>query len=165
LLPDVKRSGVLAIVCLVAACGSSGASPSGVPADFATRALAVCQQAYDLKQSIGPFPFPSFNPINPDASQLPAVGAFLQQKTAVKYATWLAGMQALGEPQTGQAAWADLLAAIERHLNLNADQIAAAGRGDGATFARDYAAGAQAQADLLRAATAAGVPDCAKVDR
>jgi hypothetical protein len=74
-------------------------------------------------------------------------------------------MKALGVPQTGQAAWADLLGAIERHVSLNAEQIDAVRRGDRATFSRDYSAGLETQADLLRAATAAGVAGCAQVDR
>jgi hypothetical protein len=46
-----------------------------------------------------------------------------------------------------------------------ADQIAAAERGDRATFSSDYYSGVQTQADLLRAATAAGVAACAELDR
>lgn len=157
---------LLATALFVGACagGGSGASPNGVPADFATKALAVCQHAHELKLAQGSFPVPAFNPTNPDATKFPEVAAFLH-KTATTFETWLAEMKALGVPLTGQAAWADLVAAVERHVNLNADQIAAAGRGDRATFSSDYTAGLQTQADLLRAATAAGVPDCAQVDR
>lgn len=156
---------VIAIALLVTACGGgSGAGTTGVPADFATKALAVCQHAHELKLAQGSFPFPDFNPTRPDASKFPQVAAFLQ-KTATTFETWLAEMKALGAPTSGEAAWNDLVAAVGRHVTLNADQILAAGRSDGATFASDYAAGIQTQADLLRAATAAGVSDCAKVDR
>jgi hypothetical protein len=150
---------------LAAGCGGgAGSNPSEVGAEFAAKAELVCQRALELKQAQGAFPFPDFNPTSPDASKFPEVAQFLR-KTATTFETWLAEMGALGEPPTGQAAWADLLEAVGRHVNLNADQIAAAERGDSATFTDDYSAGRQTQTDLLRAATAAGVPGCAKVDR
>lgn len=156
---------LLVVVFLVAGCSSGpGASTVGVPADFATKALVVCQHAHDLKLAEGPFPLPAFNPTKPDASLFPEVGAFLKLTDAT-FGTWSSEMKALGSPSTGQSAWLDLIAAIDRHVSLNADQIAAAKVGDTATFAKDYAAGLVTQADLLKAATAAGVPDCAKVDR
>jgi hypothetical protein len=149
----------------MAACGGGpGGSTNVVPADFATKALAVCQHAHDLKVAQGPFPVPSFNPTNPDAGMFPQVAAALR-KTAMTWESWLAGMKALGLPSTGQAPWADLVAAVQRHVDLNADQIAAAERGDLATFSGDYDKGVRTQADLLRAATAAGVAACAEVDR
>lgn len=149
----------------MADCSSGpGASAVGVPTDFATKALAVCQHAHDLKLAQGPFPLPAFNPTKPDPSLLPEVRAFLKLTDAT-FTTWLTEMRALGSPATGQGAWLALLTAIEHHVSLNADQIDAAELVDTATFAKDYAAGLATQADLLRAATAAGVPDCAKVDR
>ena len=57
------------------------------------------------------------------------------------------------------------MADIQRHVDLNAEQITAANSGDTATFAADYAKGVQTQAALLNDAIAAGVADCAKVDR
>lgn len=159
------RSAVLAALLLVTACGGGpGANAEVVPADFAAQALAACQRAKDLKAAQGPFPVADFNPTKPDVTKFPEVAAALQ-KTAVTWETWLADMKALGEPPTGQAAWDDLLAGIQGHRDLNADQIAAAGRGDAATFASDYEAGLKTQAAVLKAATAAGVAACAQVDR
>jgi len=159
------RSTVLAAFLLVTACGGGpGASPEGVPADFAAQALAVCQHAKDLKTAEGPFPLPEFNPTRPDVTKFPEVAAFLQE-TAATWDTWLAELKALGEPTAGQAAWDGLVAGVQSHRDLNADQIAAAGRGDAAAFASDYEAGLKTQAAVLKAATAAGVAACAEVDR
>ena len=156
---------LLVIALVSSACGNgSAASADLVPADFATRAIAACQHAHDLKVAQGPFPFPTFNPTKPDPSLLPAV-AIVLGKTAATFGTWLTDLKALGTPATGQAAWADLLAGVERHVNLNADQIDAANRGDGSKFAADYAEGLKAQTAVLAAATAAGVGACAQVDR
>lgn len=143
---------------------ASGPGEPAVGAAFASRALAVCQHAFELKEAEGPFPFPDFNPTKPDPVILPQVVPALRE-TDVTFRTWLSEMKALGDPPSGRTAWTDLLAAIESHVAINADQIAAAERGDGATFAADYDRGVATQAALLRAAEAAGVPDCAKVDR
>jgi hypothetical protein len=150
---------------LLSACsGGPGATVAGVPSDFATKALAACQHARALIVAQGSFPLPSFNPTKPDVTQFPVVAAYLQ-KTATTWETWLSDLKALGEPSTGQAAWDDLVAGVQSHRDLNADQIAAAGSGDATTFAKDFAAGQKTQADVLKAATAAGVAACAEVDR
>ncbi len=151
----------------VAGCSGSAASPGGSPAvgsDFATKALAACAHARELKDAEGSFPVPSFNPTKPDASKFAAVAAFLM-KTDQTFRTWLSEMQALGAPPSAQSAWSSLVADIQRHVDLNAEQITAANSGDTATFAADYAKGVQTQAALLNDAIAAGVADCAKVDR
>lgn len=163
--PNLRRLGrrlsLLVAVALIAGCGSSAPA---IGQEFATRAIAVCQHALDLKGAQGAFPVPSFNPTRPDPDKLADVAAFLQ-KTDATFSTWLTEMQALGTPPSGQDAWTDLVAAVQRHRDINADQIGAAQRGDTATFTADYHAGLETQALLLAAANAAGVPECAKVDR
>ena len=153
----------LVIATITVGCTGSASDP-GVGTEFAAKAVAVCDHARELKQAQGAFPLPDFNPTQPDVSKFPEVAVFLR-KTATTFETWHSEMQALGEPSSGQAAWADLLDQVKRHVDLNADQITAAGRGDSATFSKDYFAGQQTQAALLQAAKAAGVPECAKVDR
>ena len=151
----------MTMLAATAACGSS--SP-GVGQSFADQATAVCAHALALKQAEGPFPVASFNPTRPDSSKLTEVAAFLH-KTDATFTTWVSDLVALGTPTTGQAAWADLVAAATKHRDNNRDQIAAADRGDTTTFAADYHVGVDTQAKLLAAANAAGVPDCAMVDR
>ncbi|HYN70651.1 MAG TPA: hypothetical protein VEX41_10650 [Candidatus Eisenbacteria bacterium] len=159
--PSIRGPIAIAIVSVIAACGSS--TPA-IGEAFATSARAVCQHALDLKRAEGPFPIPSFNPTRPDPAKLADVAVFLR-KTDATFSTWLSEMQALGTPPAGESSWNDLVTAVGRHRDLNRDQISAAERGDTVTFAADYQAGIETQAQLLAAATAAGVPDCAKVDR
>ena len=149
-----------------AACGggSSSGSDAAVPAAFQSKALAVCKAAASQKDAQGPFPYPDFNPTRPDWSKYPNVAAALV-KTPVIFRTWQRNMQALGEPSTGRAAWDDLLAAIGSHVRIATEQQAAAARQDSDTFTKDYEEGTKTQGKLLKAATAAGVPDCSAVDR
>jgi hypothetical protein len=144
--------------------GAATANPTILGSDFAAKALAVCDGMVAKKQSMGPFPFPDFNPTKPDPSVLPQLPAELE-KTASLWSSWSTGMKALGQPTGGQAAWTSLIAAIDRHGELNGDQIDAAEKGDAARFASDYSKGVATQAALLKAATDAGIPECANVDR
>ena len=163
-------SGWALIVALVAvggaACGggSSYGSDAAVPAAFQSKALAVCKAATAQKNAEGPFPYPDFNPTRPDWSEYPGVARALV-KTPVIFRTWQRNMQALGEPSTGRAAWDDLLAAIRSHVRIATEQQAAAAHRDSDTFTKDYYEGGKTQDKVLRAATAAGVPGCAAVDR
>jgi hypothetical protein len=70
-------------------------------------------------------------------------------------------MLALGSPPSGQEVWAALMKPLRAHARIIADQRAAASRSDSATFTRDYYAGNRAQEEMVRAASAAGVPICA----
>jgi hypothetical protein len=124
----------------------------------------VCHAAYALKKAV-PFPYPDFNPSQPDASKFPGIAQYEAAHTVPAYKTWLSTMQALSQPPTGQTAWADLLAAIDGHVQNASDQQAAAQRGDTQTFIKDFHDGAAIQDKLLAAANAAGVPECATVDR
>jgi hypothetical protein len=164
----VSRVGVLPVVFFglgVAACGgTAGSSQPPVGVAFASRAVAVCHAAYALKKAV-PFPYPTFNPIEPDTSKFPSIARYEALHTVPAYKTWLADMQALGPPPTGQAAWTDLLAAIAGHVQSASEQQAAAQRGDAQTFIKDYYEGVKTQSDLLTAANAAGIPECASVDR
>ncbi len=124
----------------------------------------MCKAAATQKKAQGPFPYPEFNPTRPDWSKYPGVAAALV-KTPVIFRMWLHNMQALGEPSTGRAAWDDLLAAIRSHVRIATEQQAAAAHRDSDTFTKDYDEGGTTQDKLLQAATAAGVPGCASVDR
>jgi hypothetical protein len=149
-----------------AACGggSSNGSDAAVPAAFQKKALAVCKAATAQKNAAGPFPYPDFNPTRPDWSKYPGVAAALV-KTPVIFRMWQHNMQALGEPSTGRAAWDDLLAAIASHARIATEQQAAAAHRDSDTFTKDYYEGGKTQDKVLHAASAAGVPGCAAVDR
>jgi hypothetical protein len=127
---------------------------------FQSRAVSVCEEALAQKKAQGPFPFPDFNPTKPDLSKLPAI-ATSEAKTVTIFETWLGKMQALGQPPTGQAAWADVMKALESHVRIIEEQQAAAQNGDGQTFTKDYYEGNKAKDEMEKAADAAGVPVCA----
>ena len=162
----IGRGPVLAIGLLVlvsSGCGGGaghGSRPAVLGKAFQSRALAVCRAALTQKRARGAFPYPDFNPTQPDLSKLPSIGR-LEAKTVKIYETWLRRMRALGQPATGQAAWADVVRALGTNGRIIADQQVAAQRVDGPTFTRDYYDGNKAQQGLERAAKAAGVPVCA----
>jgi hypothetical protein len=144
--------------------GSADSTAPAVGSQFQHEALVVCRAALTQKHAEGPFPYPDFNPSQPDPSELPGVAPFFSKAIAT-YTTWLHGMQALGQPPGARTAWADLLKAIGVQLHLHQDQRAAALRGDIATFSSDYQKGFKAIDDLQHAADAAGVSACGSVDR
>jgi hypothetical protein len=82
---------VLAVVLLalgMAACGSgtAGSSPPAVGAAFASRTVAVCHAAFAQKKAV-PFPYPDFNPTQPDTSKLPGVARYEATNTVPAYTT------------------------------------------------------------------------------
>jgi hypothetical protein len=157
---------VVAAVLSVGAC--SGSAPSANPAtlgvEFTAKAAAACAAAEVRKQQHGTFPVANFDPRKPDPSVFPAILAYLKDD-ALRYDQWSAAMKALGGPTSGQDAWNALIAAINKHASIAHEQADAAARGDTATFTKDFEAGGKAQAELLDAASKAGLPDCAKLDR
>jgi hypothetical protein len=160
---EARRIVAITALLTFVACSNSSDGPA-VGAAFARRAVATCNDARALKDAEGPFPYPDFNPTHPDPAKFPGVADALM-KTDVTFMTWLEDMRALGEPPSGNEAWAALLDAIEAHVRINRDQINAARQGDTARFAADYDEGVAMQEALLDAATDAGLPECAKVDR
>jgi hypothetical protein len=119
----------------------------------------VCQSALAQKRAQGRFPYPHFNPTQPDLAKLPGI-ARLEAKTVKIYQTWLRQMVALGQPPKARAAWADVLRALRSNGRIIADQQVAAQRLDGRTFTKDYYNGNKAQHGLEHAANAAGVRLC-----
>jgi hypothetical protein len=156
---------LLAVVAVLGAeCGGASHSAPAVGPKFQREALAVCRAALAQKHAEGQFPYPDFNPTQPDPSELPGVAPFFT-KAITTYSTWLHRMRALGRPPGGRSAWADLLRMIGVQLRLHEDQRAAALRGDTTTFVADYERGFAAIDGLQRAADAAGVGACGAVDR
>ena len=159
---EARRIVALTALLTLVACSTSDGPAVG--AAFAKRAVAACNDARALKDAQGPFPYPDFNPTDPNPATFPGVADALM-KTDVTFTTWLEDLRALGEPPSGNEAWAALLDAIEAHVRINRDQIDAARQGDTERFAADYDEGVATQEAVLNAATDAGVPECAKVDR
>ncbi len=163
-LGRAAASGLLVLYAIAGCAGSSPSQSSVLGEAFRAKAAAVCMHARALKDAQPPFPYPDFNPTKPDVAKFPEVAAALELTDAT-WRAWETEIVALGEPPTGSDVWADVVAAVRRHRELNAEQIVAATKGDAATFSKDYDEGVATQAAMLKAATAAGLPECAKVDR
>lgn len=158
----------VSLVVSIGACTENtdegGDGDAGVEQAFAAKVSTVCDDALAAAQAQGPFPFPDFNPTQPDESLFDDMVPYLS-RSATAFDRWLDDMNALGSPNEGTQAWGDLVDAVAAHARIAADQADAAASGDAERFTSDFYEGIQTQEALLQAATDAGVPDCAKVDR
>ena len=148
------------VVLAGAGCGGGSENRHVLGQAFENRAASVCDAALAQKKGQGAFPYPKFNPTRPDGSKLPGIARF-EAETVNIYKRWLRKMTALGQPPTGQAAWADVLTALQAHVGIIVEQQAAAERGDSGTFTKDYYEGNKAQDEMVTATNAAGIPVCA----
>ncbi len=159
---------VLTLVAWIAVTGCS--SPDnltkegeGLGHTFAAQALSVCASAQESKDAWSAFPAPGFDPRQPDATDFPEVGAWLEDEVSPTFDAWLDDLTALGTPPTGHEAWTDVLTAVGKIAHLNAVQVEAAKSNDADAFV-DATNGLQdAQPELERATAAAGVAKCAEV--
>ena len=161
------RRTFIILTLVLTGCGSGSGSGSGAPAvgtAFANKAEAACRHAVALKDAQGPFPFPDFNPSQPDVSKLPTIAPYLEE-TVHTFETWLQDLKALGDPPSGQEVWADVMKDVQSHVRIATEQQKAAEESDVQTFVRDFEEGSAVQDDMLQAANDAGVPGCAEVDR
>ena len=115
---------------MAAACSSSGQSGGAVESTFIARANAVCQVAVTQRES-KPMPFASFDPTNPPAAELPAIGAYFGSPSPNAVA---ADLTALGPPKQNAAEWQQLLKLIDSVASNSQTQVAAAYRSDVAGF-------------------------------
>jgi hypothetical protein len=156
----------LTVAIAVSGCGNSADKATqgpGVGDAFAHRALSVCAQAQSSKDAWSAFPAPNFDPNQPDASDFPEVGAWLETEVGPTFDAWRDHLTALGTPPTGRKAWTDVLNAVRQIAHLNALQVKAASIGDTAAFAEATNGLKETQAELEQATTDAGVPKCADV--
>jgi hypothetical protein len=158
---------VLLIVASLAsnACSSTPTTNGSIlGGEFHDKVIAACAHSVALHTAMGTFPLSSFNPGQPGQAALGKIANHLQ-KDQDRYQTLVTELTALGTPSSGATLWTAVLDAANEHLAIAADQATAAASGDVDSFTKDYAAGTRAQADFLAAINAAGVPECAPVDR
>ena len=96
---DARRIVAITALLTFVACSSGNDDPA-VGTAFARRAVSACNDAKAMKDVQGPFPYPDFNPTDPDPTKFPGVAEALM-KTDVTFTTWLEEMRALGEPPSG----------------------------------------------------------------
>ncbi len=160
----LSLAAVFAMVVVAACSAASAPGPAALGAAFHDKVVAACAASVAAHTVMGTFPLTDFNPTKPDPAQLPAIAGHLQ-RDADRYATLVADLTALGQPATGGQLWSAVLDVAKRHASIAADQAKATASGDTATFTKDFNDGTAAQAAFLAAITAAGVPECAPVDR
>ena len=68
-------------------------------------------------------------------------------------------------PRSGQAAWSDVLSAVDTIVRLNAEQVRAAKSADTESFVEAKVGLGAVQSELERATAAAGVASCADVHK
>jgi hypothetical protein len=168
---SVPVCAALALLALVSACGSksstgthsisaSGASATATTA-FVNRANAICTKP-QTGPSPGPFPFPSFDPLHPDRSKLPAIGRYFQRANALAVLRGqIAQLRALGAPPKDHPDWQRLLAAMQSNLSASASQIQAALRANVAVFIATVKTVTTTMSQERAAATAFGANGCA----
>ena len=107
-------------------------------------------------------PVPSFEPLHPDRSKLPAIGRYFERTSALPMLRReLAQLRALGTPPKDQADWQRLLAAKQSSLTEIARQYQAALKTDVPTFVATVRALTTAQGQERTAASGFGAPGCA----
>jgi hypothetical protein len=162
----------LAFVALVAACGSSqaktsaststtspgGASPA-LDAAFRAKAATICNAAGQALHADGTFPFPAFDPTNPDPTKFPAIAAY-EAKTDAAMLAWKAALHALGQPRTGSGVWTTFLGFVDRSVTSEIAQQRAAQRGESAAFTQTYRDLSGQAPAVVQAAAATGLPSC-----
>ncbi|HWW90772.1 MAG TPA: hypothetical protein VNY35_08345 [Solirubrobacteraceae bacterium] len=159
----------LVLLAFAAACGSKSSNASqststaaaAAASVFASHANAVCAQPQPPPPN-GPFPYPSFNPLHPERSKLPAIGRYFERAGGLAIVTKeLAQLRALGTPPSHQADWRRLLAAKQARVTATAKQIQAALVTDAPTFIATVNTLTAVMDQERAAASALGAPACA----
>src|SRR5438445_6751110 len=108
----VAIAGILVVVVVIAGWLIwKSTRPPVLGEAFRSKVISVCQHALAAKKSQGAFPFPNFNPTQPDPGELPTIARF-EAVTVNIYQAWMNEMVALGQPPSGRTEWADLLKAL-----------------------------------------------------
>jgi hypothetical protein len=160
----------LVLLAFAAGCGSKSSTASqststatarAAERAFASHANALCAQPQPPPPN-GPFPYPSFNPLHPERSKLPAIGRYFERGGGLAIVTKeLAQLRALGTPPSNQADWQRLLAAKQARVTATAKQIQAALVTDVPTFIATVNTLTAVTDQERAAALALGAPACA----
>jgi hypothetical protein len=129
---------------------------------FIAHADRLCQRAAAGLAALPPFPFHHFDPLHPDPSLLPKVGAFFTgpgDPRAILRAL-AAELHALGLPPANHGGWAAALRARSAQLAVIARQDQTALAGDVHGFVRSVHASAVNFRDIAITATAFGATGC-----
>jgi hypothetical protein len=129
---------------------------------FIARADQLCRQADHRLGALPPFPFHQFDPLHPNPSLLPQVGAFFTgsgDPRPILY-TLDADLHVLDLPPANRRAWTKTLRALRARLSVINWQDQAALAADVPSFVRTVHASAANFRDVAIAATAFGATRC-----
>ncbi len=159
----------LTLLALVSGCGSKSStgthsastSTASAAATFVNRANAICTKP-QTAPSPGPFPFPSFDPLHPDRSKLPAIGRYFERANGLRVLrVEFAQLRALGTPPKEQSDWKRLLTAMQGNLAATASQYQAALAANVPVFIATVKTVTATMSQERAAATAFGANGCA----
>lgn len=129
---------------------------------FIANADQLCRQAAGRLAALPPFPFHDFDPLHPDPSLLPLLGAFFTgpgDPRAILGALD-AGLRELGQPPADRKAWTAALSARGIQLSVIDQQDQAALGGDVPGFVRTVHASSANFRAVAITASAFGVTRC-----
>ncbi len=117
---------------------SSGIAPKSSPATsqkiestpFGRRVTIVCFNGARALGSLPRFPFPTFDPIHPDAARLPAVGRYFEQGSLPAYQKLVSQLKAVKAPAAQRQDYDDFVTGVEGLVANVKRQIATAKSSD-----------------------------------
>jgi hypothetical protein len=129
---------------------------------FIARADDLCRRAGDALASLPPFPFPTFNPLAPDPSKLPDVGAFFTGPGDPRpiLRALDTKLHELGQPPRERGAWRLVTRARDQELAVIDEQDRAALAGNVPAFVRSVRHSAANFRQIAISATAFGSTRC-----
>jgi len=129
---------------------------------FIARANGLCARAAAELASLPPFPFADFDPLDPNTSMLPAVGAFFTGPGDPRpiLGALDAGLQELGRPAGDHGVWRLVLRARGQELAVIDEQDRAALAGDVAAFVQSVHRSAANFHQIAITATVFGATRC-----
>lgn len=129
---------------------------------FVKRATAACAAEAKALRALPPFPLMDFDPLNPDPSQLPAVGQFFSGPGDARplERTLIKRLKKLGAPTDGASIWRRVTAGVPKLIAGQTEQINAALASDVPRFVAAVKAGDRIVEPFSFATRAFGTPRC-----
>jgi hypothetical protein len=160
---------ILAALALSACGGGSSDSGSSSVQDtaYGKQLTKVCKQAQQRTAQLPQFPFPTFNALSPDASQLPAVGKFFERGSLPALEKFEAEVKSVKPSVKPSAAekqsYKNFVRDLDAMIASVKRQIAAAGSSDVKAFVGTVHEADKLTAQLQAAEAALQIPACTNI--
>jgi hypothetical protein len=141
---------------------SSAGNPTATHAvertPFGKRVTAVCFKGTEALGTLPQFPFPTFDPLHPEVSKLPAIASFFQSGSLPAYQKLIAELKKIQPPASQKKKYDEFVQQLDRLVANLERQVAAAKSSDAKAFVVTVkAAGGQGLPD---AESALGIRSC-----